>query len=131
MLPSRVLLAHRDSSVQELATRALARIGVDIDVVADPADAVLQIAREPYTVIAIEPDDAVIAAIAQKYVDKRPVVIVTAAGTESGKLDADVISMVVTEPYDSRTLVGVILACVTPIPPADLILPAETGRELE
>lgn len=121
MRTNRVLLAHRDSAVQELATRALERIGVAIDVAADPAEAVLHLAREPYTVIAAEPDEALIAAIAETYAGKRPVVIITSPVVDSPALDAEIVSMVVPEPVDPRTLVGVILACVTPIPPADLI----------
>lgn len=128
---NRVLLAHRDSAVQELATRALERVGVTVDVAADPADALLHIARTPYSVIAAEPHEDLIVAISQTYVDKRPVVIVTSSGAHSEVLDADVISMVVQEPYDARTLVGVILACVTPVPPADLSLTDGTGRDAE
>src|SRR5688500_10678096 len=131
MHAKRVLLAHRDSAVQELATRALTSIGVEVDVVTDPNDAVLHIAREPYTVIAAEPDKEVLAAIAATYVDRRPVVIVTAADPSNAALDADVVSMVVPEPYDARMLVGVILACVTPIPPSEFSLPAGTGRDVE
>ena len=125
----RVLLAHRDSAVQELATRALSSIGVTVDVALNPADALLHIAREPYTVIAAESDDVVLAAIAETYVERRPVVIVTSSGTETASLDADIVSMVVSEPYDPKTLVGVILACVTPIPPADFALGVETPRD--
>jgi len=131
MHAKRVLLAHRDSVVQELATRALSSIGVGIDVAINPADAILHIAREPYTVIAAEPDDKVLAAIAEAYVERRPVVIVTSLGTETAVLDADIVSMVVPVPYDPRTLVGVILACVTPIPPAGFALGAEPLRDSE
>ena len=131
MHTKRVLLAHRDSNVQELAARALASIGVSLDVASDPADALLHIAREPYTVIAAEADDTVIAAIAQKYVDRRPVVIVTAPEASTAPLDADVVSMVVAEPVDPKTFVGVILACVTPIPPADFGLGAQPVKELK
>ncbi len=127
----RVLLVHRDAAIQDLATRALTSIGVAVDVVADPGDAVLHIAREPYTVIAAEPDENVLAAIATKYVDRRPVVIVTASDPTQAALDADVVSMVVPEPYDARMLVGVILACVTPVPPTDFTLPAGTGTDVE
>jgi hypothetical protein len=131
MHAKRVLLAHRDSNVQDLASRALARIGVSLDVAADAAEAVLHIAREPYTVIAAEADDAVLAAIAQTYVDRRPVVIVTSPETPTPALDADIVSMVVPEPIDPKTLVGVILACVTPIPPADFNLAAESLKDLK
>src|SRR5688500_10862874 len=41
MHTKRVLLAHRDSAVQELATRALTSIGVTVDVATSPADALL------------------------------------------------------------------------------------------
>lgn len=112
MLTYRVLLAHRDPAVRELAERALGRIGVTLDIAADSADALSRIARDAYTVILLERDDAVIAAIAATYAGPRPVVIVTA---EDGRdLDADIVSMVVPEPYDAHTLIGVILACVTP-----------------
>ncbi len=131
MHAKRVLLAHGDSVVQQLATRALSSLGVAVDIATDPADAVLHIVREPYTVIAAEPDEAVLAAIAATYVDRRPVVIVTAPDPANAALDADVVSMVVPEPYDARMLVGVILACVTPIPPSDFSLLAETRREIE
>lgn len=131
MAAKRVLLAHSDAKVQELAARALESIGVGLDVASDAAEAMMHIAREPYTVIAAQADEAVLAAIAATYVDRRPVVIITAADPASAVLDADVVSMVVPEPYDARMLVGVILACVTPIPPSDFSLPAETGRDVE
>ena len=131
MHTKRVLLAHRDSDVRELASRALASIGVTLDVATDAGEALLHIARKPYTVIAAEADVALIAAIAQRYVDRRPVVIVTAPETTTAPLDADVVSMVVAEPVDPKTLVGVILACVTPIPPADFGLGATSGKDLK
>lgn len=112
MLTYRVLLAHRDPGVQELAERALGRIGVTLDIAADTAGALSRIARYPYTVILLERDDSVIAAIAAAYAGRRPVVIVTAE--DGSDLDADIVSMVVPVPYDAHTLVGVILACVTP-----------------
>jgi DNA-binding response OmpR family regulator len=122
---NRVLLAHSDSTVQELATRALSRIGVAVDISLDSADALSRVARETYTVVVLERDDAVIAAIAATYAGPRPVVIVTAERNEG--LDAQIVSLVVPEPYDAHTLVGVILACVTPgsapgldAPPDDL-----------
>src|SRR5687768_9839978 len=124
MHAKRVLLAHRDPTVQDLAARALSSIGVTLDVASDPAEAIVHITREPYTVIAAQTDEALLAAIAATYVDRRPVVIITAAEPANAVLDADVVSMVVPEPYDARMLVGVILACVTPIPPSDFSLPA-------
>lgn len=112
MPPDRVLLAHSDPVVQDLASRALDRLGVALEIAADPADALSRIARNTYTVIAMERDDAVIAAIAATYPGPRPVVIVTAE--DSRGLDGQVVSLFVPEPFDRHTLVGVILACVTP-----------------
>lgn len=114
MAANRVLLSHRDSAVRELAERALSRIGVPLDVAEDSADALSRIARDAYKVILIERDDAVIGAIAATYAGPRPVVIVTAA--DGSALDAEIVSMVVPEPYDPHTLIGVVLACVTPLP---------------
>ncbi|HEX2123944.1 MAG TPA: hypothetical protein VHL59_20125 [Thermoanaerobaculia bacterium] len=111
---NRVLLAHRDPAVQDVAIRALSRIGVTLDIADDNADALSRIAREPYTVIAMERDDAVLAAIAATYREPRPVLIMTTESRESPGLDADLVSLVVPAPYDAQTLVGVILACVTP-----------------
>lgn len=121
MSVNRVLLAHHDLAVQEVATRALSRLGVTLDIATGNADALSRIAREPYTVIAIERDDAVLAAIAATYRGSRPVVIVTTDIFGSDGLDPDLVSLVVPAPYDAQTLVGVILACVTPetAPPRD------------
>ena len=121
---SRVLLAHRDPAVRELTTRTLEHIGVAVDVAVDPVAAQLHLSDKRYSVIAMQPDPDVLAVIASTYSDKRPVVIVTASPGDDHALDADIISMVVPEPYDPRTLVGVILACVTPIPPSDFIEPS-------
>lgn len=130
MKANRVLLAHRDPAVQELATRALSRIGVAVDIADDRSDALLRIARDAYSVIALERDDTLLSAVASMSPNPRPVVIVTApvAPGNHHALDPQVVSMVVPEPYDAQTLVGVILACVTPVvePPA-----APMGNEAE
>jgi DNA-binding response OmpR family regulator len=118
---NRVLLAHHDPVVQDAATRALGHIGVTLDIASDNADALSRIAREPYTVIVIERDDAVLAAIGATYREPRPVVIVTTDDRESVGLDAAMVNLVVPPPYDAQTLVGVILASVTPegAPPSE------------
>ena len=105
--------------MQEVALRALAHIGVPVDIAADNGDALTRLARESYSVIAMERDDAVLAAIAAT--DPRPVVIVTTEDRGEHGLDGNLVSLVVPAPYDAQTLVGVILACVTPelMPPAD------------
>jgi DNA-binding response OmpR family regulator len=130
---SRVLLAHRDPVVRELATRTLQHIGVAVDAVVDPSHARPHLNAARYTVIAMQPDPDVLATIAATYTDKRPVVIVTSAADDASALEADIISMVVPEPYDPRTLVGVILACVTPIPPADFsnVIPGSIRNDVE
>lgn len=121
MSVTRVLLAHHDPAVQDVATRAFSHLDVMLDVAADNADALSRIAREPYTVIVIERDDAVLAAIAATYREPRPVLIVTTDGRKSQGLDPDLVSLVVPAPYDAQTLVGVILACLPPdsMPPRD------------
>ena len=123
----RVLLAHGDPVVQELATRALSRLGVALEIAPDSADALSLIARNTYSVICLDRDDAVIAAIAATCAGSRPVVIVTADDGQG--LDPHIVSLFVPVPYDPHTLVGVILACVTPIPPADFSLPATTEKD--
>lgn len=110
MLNNRVLLAHRDPVVQELAARALMRLGVTLDVVTESDEAVLLIERNAYGVITLQRDDAVLDAVAKS--KHRPVVIVTADDGQG--LDPSTVSLIVPEPYDAHTLVGVILACVTP-----------------
>lgn len=126
---NRVLLAHRDSVVEELATRAVSRLGVTVDVAADTADALAHIARESYTVICLHRDDALLAAIAETHAGTRPVVIVTAENGEG--LDPAIVSLFVPEPYDAHTLVGVILACVTPgNVPLDSTLPGDLLHDL-
>ena len=129
MPSNRVLLAHRDPAVQELAERALSRTTASLDIADDSADALLRIAREPYGVIVIERDDEMISAIADQYPGRHPIVIVTA---EDGRdLDPNIVSLVVPEPYDPQMLIGVILACVTPeVPPvpSESPLPVERGE---
>lgn len=118
---NRVLLAHRDPAVQEVATRTLGRIGVTLDIADNTADALAHIARETYNVVALDRDDAVLAAIATVDRAPRPVVIVTTNDRAHDGLDPTLVSLVVPVPYDAQTLVGVILACVTPdaTPPAE------------
>ena len=130
MQTNRVLLAHSDPVVQELAARALTRFGATLDIAPDPADAISRIGRESYAVITLQRDDAVIAAIAAHHAHKpRPVVIVTAE--DSRELDATVVSLVVPEPFDAHTLVGVILACVTPgNAPIESALPGDLLHDL-
>jgi hypothetical protein len=112
----RVLLSLRDAAVQELASRALARIAVPLDIAADVPDTLARLRREAYSVVVIERDDGLIATIGSA-LPARPVVIVTTQ--DKSDLDGEVVSLVVPEPYDAQILVGVILACVTPdAPPA-------------
>jgi DNA-binding response OmpR family regulator len=126
MQTNRVLLAHRDQSVRELAERALLRVGATLDI-ADSDVALSLVAREAYKVIVLEHDEAVIAAVATACAGgaPRPVVIVTAP--DARELDPNVVSLVMPEPYDAHTLVGVILACVTPAAGAADAMP---GSEL-
>jgi hypothetical protein len=130
MRKNRVLLAHRDSAVQELATRALTHIGVTCDVAPDP-DLAKQIVADGYSVIVAEQAHALLDVIAEAYGDAKPVVIVTAPVGNAEPLDANIVSLVIPEPYDAHTLVGVILACVTPVPPAVLPFPDQSGRAVE
>lgn len=111
MQTNRVLLAHRDSAVQELATRALSRMGVTVDVGEEWLP-------NGYTVVVTERNDALLAAVAAA--TPRPMVIVTGPAADQHALDPQLVSLFVPEPYDAGTLVGVILACVTP----DVQLPA-------
>ena len=118
---NRVLLAHRDPVVQEVATRTLGRIGVALDITDNTADALAHLRRETYNVVALDRDDAVLAAISGNARGPRPVVIVTTDDRANDGLDPTLVSLVVPAPYDAQTLVGVILACVTPEaePPAE------------
>lgn len=128
MRKNRVLLAHRDSAVQELATRALTHIGVTCDIAPD-ADVAKQIVADGYSVIVAEKEHALLDVIAAAYGDAKPVVIVTAPAGHAEALDANIVSLVIPEPYDAHTLVGVILACVTPTPPpAEALLGDESRR---
>lgn len=121
MTANRVLLVHRDPAVQEAAARTLGRIGVTLDMASGTADALARIALGRYDVIVVERDDEVLAAVAATTRAPRPVVIVTTENRDSTGLDAELVSLVVPEPYDANTLIGVILACVTPdvVPPGD------------
>jgi hypothetical protein len=105
MQSNRVLLAHRDPAVQELATRALSRLGVTIDIGEEWLP-------NGYTVVVTDRNDALLAAVAAA--TPRPMVIVTAPVADQHTLDPQLVSLFVPEPYDAGTLVGVILACVTP-----------------
>lgn len=128
MRKNRVLLAHRDSAVQELATRALMHVGVTVDVAADP-DHARRVVGDGYSVIVAEQVHALLDVIAEAYGDARPVVIVTSPVGAAEPLDASIVSLVIPEPYDAHTLVGVILACVTPTPPPpEALLGDETRR---
>jgi len=117
MTIGRVLLAHRDSAVQDLATRTLGRIGVTVDVAEGLGDG-------GYSVIVTERNDALLSAIA--VLNPRPVVIVTAPPADQLLLDPQVVSLFVPEPYDAQMLVGVILSCVTP----DMGPPLDGGPEV-
>ena len=127
MQSNRVLLAHRDPAVRELATRALSRISVIVDVADDTAGALSLLAAQPYAVVVMNRDDEVLAAIAAQ--TPRPMVIVTAPAANA--LDPEIVSLFVPEPYDAMTLVGVILACVSPhMEPPPATLPEQSGRVL-
>jgi DNA-binding response OmpR family regulator len=108
------LLVHGDPAVQELTSRALARIDVDVDVVGRGTDAVVSLDAQEYSAIVIDRavSDGLLAEIAARP-DPRPIVIVTAPMEESKSLDTETVSLFVPTPYDVHTLVGVILACVT------------------
>ena len=110
----RVLLVHGDAAVQDLTTRALARIGVDVDVVGRGTDAVLTPDGNEYSAIVIDRavSDGLLTAIAARPAP-RPIVIVTAPMEDSKGLDTETVSLFIPAPYDPHTLVGVILACVT------------------
>ena len=113
----RVLLVHGDAAVQELTTRALARINVDVDVIGRGTDAVASLDRQEYSAIVIDRavSDGLLGAIAKRPIP-RPIVIVTAPMEEAKGLDTETVSLFVPSPYDAHTLVGVILACVTEKP---------------
>jgi DNA-binding IclR family transcriptional regulator len=130
MRKNRVLLAHRDPAVQELATRALTHVGVTVDVTPDP-DHAKRVVADGYSVIVAEQEHALLDVIAAAYGDAKPVVIVTAPVGTAEPLDASIVSLVIPEPYDAHTLVGVILACVTPTPPAVLPFSDHSGRAVE
>lgn len=105
---------HGDAAVQDLTTRALARIGVEVDVVGRGTDAVTSLESREYSAIVIDRavSDGLLPAIAERP-DPRPIVIVTAPPEQSTGLDTRTVSLFVPAPYDAHTLVGVILACVT------------------
>lgn len=112
MRTNRVLLSHRDAAVQDLAARALSLMSVTLDVPKDRDEAFSLVARETYSVIAMERDDALLSAIGASRAASQPVVIVMTAEKED--LDASVVSLVVPEPFDPQVVVGVIIACVAP-----------------
>ena len=110
----RVLLTHTDSAVIELASRALDRIGVSVDIAARGA----AVQSVDYDVMLIElaaADDLLERIKAGAPV--RPVVIVTAPAGAAEKLDPESVGLIVPSPYDAGLLVGVVLACVAEAAP--------------
>jgi DNA-binding response OmpR family regulator len=122
-MPRRVLLTHSDPAVIDLASRALERIGVPVDVATRGA----AVEAIDYDVMLIElaaADDLL--ERVKSAAPVRPVVIVTALPGAAEKLDPESIGLVVPTPYDAGMVVGVVLACVAaeagprvplPVPP--------------
>jgi DNA-binding response OmpR family regulator len=116
----RVLLVHDDSAVRELSARTLGRMGVGIDIVPRGEDAVRALETNDYTVAVVDRSlcDGFLDVIAKR--PDRPIVICTAAEKDAAGLDTAVVNLLIPQPYDASTLVGVIIACVTEKPPPAL-----------
>ena len=104
----RVLLIHGSDEVRELTARAMARVGVPLDI-ADGPDAVESFDHWVVVLDHALAGDAIARISAQP---RKPVVIVTAAAREAEKLDPEKVSLVIPSPFEPAMLVGVVLACV-------------------
>lgn len=116
-MEQRVLLVHDDQAVRELSARTLSRMGVAVDIVPRGVDAVAALDAKPYTVAVIDRAlcDHFLEVIAKR--PNKPIVICTASAKDAAGLDTAVVNLLIPQPYDASTLVGVIIACVTEKPP--------------
>jgi DNA-binding NtrC family response regulator len=127
MAVKRVLLVDTSEEVRELSARLLKRVGIDVDMSTAFDDAVTMLRSNVYTVVAIDRmraaggDEAVLSFLAQRPAPK-PVVIVTSPGELRDGFDPSTVDLIVSDPVDAHTFVGVILACVAE-PPQEHHLP--------
>lgn len=127
MAVKRVLLVDTPEEVRELAARLLSRVGIDVDSTTTFDDVVSMLTATQYTVVAIDRmragggDEPVLAFLANRRAPK-PVVIVTSPGGMRDVLDPATVDLIVSDPVDAHTFVGVILACVAE-PPQEHHLP--------
>ena len=106
-----VLLAHADLAVQELTTRTLSMLDINVDVAPDPADAASRLREKNYGVVVVDGRPAEVFHALEELSPPRPLVVVTANDREDVVDPTNLVSMVVPPPYDVQTLVGVIVAC--------------------
>jgi CheY-like chemotaxis protein len=110
----RVLLTHSDPAVIELASRALDRIGVSVDIAA--RGSAVQSVNYDVMLIELATADDLLERI-RIGAPARPVVIVTALPGAAEKLDPESVGLIVPAPYDAGMLVGVVLGCVAEVGP--------------
>jgi CheY-like chemotaxis protein len=122
----RVLLTHSDPAVIELASRALDRIGVSVDVAT--RGATVQALDYDVMLIELAAADDLLERVSSAAAAK-PVVIVTALPGAAEKLDPETVGLIVPAPYDAGMVVGVVLACVSSEAGPQVPLPASMRGE--
>jgi hypothetical protein len=105
-----VLLAHADAAIHELAKRTLSTAGINLDVVADPAEAAALLHAKDYGLVVVDARHGDVLSAIAMLTRPRPMIIV-AADDRGVPVDPQIASLIVPSPYDAHTLVGVMLAC--------------------
>jgi CheY-like chemotaxis protein len=121
----RVLLTHSDPAVIDLASRALERVGVSVEIA--PRGSAVESVDYDVMLVDLAMADDLLDRI-QGAAPAKPIVIVTAPAGMAQKLDPESIGLVVPAPYDPGMLVGVMLACVADESPR-VPLPASSRGE--